>query len=38
MFIFLPKTKERDEFFVTDSIILYLFYNLLHALKRRKNK
>ena len=38
MFLFLPKSENRDEMFVTDSIFLYLFYNLIKLLKRRKNK
>ncbi len=36
MFIFLPKTENRDEFFITDSIFLYFFYNIIKRIKARK--
>ena len=36
MFIFIPKTKDHDEFFLTDSIILYLIYTLLGKKVRMK--
>ena len=36
MFIFIPKTKEHNETFVTDSLFLYFFYNLFHLFKRRR--
>ena len=38
MFIFIPKTKDNEEKFITDSIFLYFFYNLIKILQRRKSK
>lgn len=38
MFVFIPKSTDHEEFFITDSLILYFFYNLFKKIISRRNE